>query len=107
MWSRDTTDWLSILQRNETPKQRARRRFAFGALEQLANIFGAITATMLAVGLFLPALNAASGAAMLGKAELTGIAGLVLLLTTLTAIAAAVLRGLARLLEDDGRRGGA
>jgi hypothetical protein len=30
-----------------------RRRFAFGALEQLSTIFGAITASVLSIGLFL------------------------------------------------------
>lgn len=90
----------------KTPRQRARRRFAFGALEQLATIFGAITASVLAIGLFLPALNAISGQAMLDRTSLIAIAQLVLACTTLTAIAAVVLRGLARLLEDDGQRGG-
>ncbi len=83
----------------ETPKQLARRRFAFGALEQLANIFGAITASVLTVGLFLPALNLLSGNEMLGRPALIGVAQLVLIFTAATAIAAAVLRGLARLLE--------
>ena len=86
--------------KGETQRQRQRRRFAFGAIEQLAQIFGAVTASVLAVGLFLPALNAATGAGMLGDAALTGLAILVLGFTTLTALAAAVLRGLARMLED-------
>ena len=30
----------------ESQRQRAKRRFAFGALEQLANIFGGITASV-------------------------------------------------------------
>ncbi len=84
---------------SETPRQLARRRFAFGALEQLANIFGSITASVLTVGLFLPALNALSGTEMLGRSALVGIASLVLILAASTAIAAFVLRGLARLLE--------
>ena len=87
----------------ESPRQRNRRRFAFGALEQLANIFGAITASVLTIGLFLPALNAFSGAEMLGRPELAGVARLVLVFTATTAIAAAVLRGLARLLEHGGQ----
>jgi hypothetical protein len=88
--------------RVETPSQRLRRRFAFGILEQLAQIFGAITATVLTVGLFLPALNALSGSVMLDRATLTGVARLVLGFAAFTAVAAAVLRGLARLLEDGG-----
>lgn len=87
----------------ETPRQRTRRRFAFGALEQLANIFGAITASVLTIGLFLPALNVLSGNAMLGRAELIAIARLVLMFSAATATAAAILRGLARLLEHGGQ----
>lgn len=90
--------------RNETPRQRARRRFAFGALEQLANIFGGITASVLTVGLFLPAINAFTGTGQLDAGTLRSIALLVLGFTTLTATAAFVLRGLARLLEDEGIR---
>lgn len=84
----------------ETPKERKRRRFAFGALEQLANIFGSITASVLTVGLFLPALNALSGKEMLATAAWLGIARLVLAVTAATALAAIILRGLARVLED-------
>ncbi len=87
----------------ETPQQRARRRFAFGALEQLATIFGAITASMLTVGLFLPALNQISGHTMLGRTALIEVARLVLMFTAATAVAAAILRGLARQLEDGGQ----
>jgi hypothetical protein len=90
--------------RGETPRQRARRRFAFGALEQLANIFGGITASVLTVGLFLPAINALTGTGQLDAGTLRSIALLVLGFTTLTATAAFVLRGLARLLEDEGVR---
>ncbi|MFZ4690521.1 MAG: hypothetical protein ACOYLS_14895 [Polymorphobacter sp.] len=88
----------------ETPQRRAGRRFAFGALEQLANIFGSITASVPTVGLFLPALNTLSGNPMLGRDALLGVAQVVLGFTALTALAAAVLRGLARLLEDGGVR---
>lgn len=86
----------------ETPRQRVRRRFAFGALEQLANIFGGITASVLTVGLFLPALQAFSGNAMLPRSTLAMVAVLVLGFSAATAVAAAVLRGLARLLEHGG-----
>jgi hypothetical protein len=89
----------------ETPSRRMRRRFAFGALEQLSTIFGAITASVLTIGLFLPVLNSFSGQAMFGPNDLIAIAKLVLAFTTCTALAAMVLRGLARLLEDGGERG--
>ena len=85
--------------------RRKRRRFAFGALEQLATIFGGITASVLTIGLFLPALNSISGQAMLGRNDLLAVARLVLVFTACTAIAAMVLRGLARQLEDDSARG--
>lgn len=90
----------------DAPSRRMRRRFAFGALEQLSTIFGAITASVLTIGLFLPALNSFSGQAMLGPDDLIAGARLVLTFTACTALAAMVLRGLARLLEDDGKRGG-
>ncbi len=90
--------------KSETPRQRARRRFAFGALEQLANIFGGITASVLTVGLFLPAINALTGTSPIVSGTLQTIALLVLGFTALTATAAFVLRGLARLLEDEGAR---
>ncbi len=81
----------------------ARQRFAFGALEALGNIFGAITASVLTVGLFLPVLNAISGTAMLERAALLGVARLVLALAASTAVAAMVLRGLGRMLEGESR----
>lgn len=90
------------------PRNRARRRgfrrFAFGALEQLATIFGAITASVLTVGLFLPALNTVSHPPMLHYADIAAIARLVLGFSACTAVAALVLRGLARYLENDGDR---
>ena len=89
----------------ETPARRMRRRFAFGALEQLATIFGAITASVLTIGLFLPALNSFSGQAMLDRHDLIAVGRLVLVFTACTAIAAMVLRGLARLLEDGANEG--
>jgi hypothetical protein len=85
------------------PKRRPRfRRFAFGALEQLATIFGAVTASVLTVGLFLPALNSIGSTPMLPHDDLRAVARLVIGFSGCTAIAAIVLRGLARLLEDDG-----
>jgi hypothetical protein len=60
---------------------------------------------VLTIGLFLPALNMLSGTEMLGRPELVGVARLVLVLTATTAIAAAILRGLARLLEHGGQGG--
>jgi hypothetical protein len=89
----------------ETPARRKRRRFAFGALEQLSTIFGAITASVLTIGLFLPAINSFSGNAMLGADDLLAVARLVLTFTASTAVAAIILRGLARMLEDDANRG--
>jgi hypothetical protein len=86
----------------QSRRRRSLRRFAFGALEQLATIFGAITASVLTVGLFLPALNSLGGTAMFRHDELRAVARLVVGFSACTAIAALVLRGLARLLENDG-----
>lgn len=83
------------------------RRFAFGAVEQLSTIFGAITASVLTIGLFLPLLNSVSGTPMFQNEDLHAVARLVLSFTACTAIAAIVLRGLARLLEHDGDHGDA
>jgi Na+-transporting methylmalonyl-CoA/oxaloacetate decarboxylase beta subunit len=90
----------------KTVPNRSKRRFAFGVLEQLSTIFGAITASVLTIGLFLPVLNAISGQAMLSRDTLVAIARLVLAFTCGTALAAVILRGFARLLEDDGKRTG-
>jgi hypothetical protein len=89
--------------RPQTLHQRTRRRFAFGVLEQLSTIFGAITASVLTIGLFLPVLNAISGQAMLDAATLVSLTWLVLSFTGGTACAAVILRGFARLLEDNGK----
>lgn len=87
----------------QTQKQaRSLRRFAFGALEQLATIFGAVTASVLTIGLFLPALNSIGTAPMFAHSELRGVARLVIGFSACTAVASVVLRGLGRLLEDDG-----
>lgn len=84
------------------PKRtRSLRRFAFGALEQLATIFGAVTASVLTIGLFLPALNSIGTAPMFAHGELRGVARLVIGFSACTAIAAIILRGLGRLLEAD------
>lgn len=86
-----------------SPKRsRGCRRFAFGALEQLATIFGAVTASVLTIGLFLPALNSIGTAPMFEHDDLRGVARLVIGFSACTAVAAVVLRGLGRLLEDDG-----
>jgi len=81
----------------------ARQRFAFGALEALGNIFGAITASVLTVCLFLPVLNAISGTAMLERSALPGVARLVLALAASTVLAAMVLRELGRMFEGGSR----
>lgn len=60
-----------------------------------------MTASVLAVGVVLPEINAISGQPMLGRDALAGVAMVVLGFTALTALAAAALRGMARLLEQD------
>ena len=85
----------------ETARQRARRKFVFGVLEQAANILGAMTASIMVVGLVLPAIAALSGKAMIERAALIDAATLVLGFAALAATASVVLRGLARRLEDD------
>lgn len=85
-------------------RSRGRQRFAFGALEQLATIFGAVTASVLTIRLLLPALNSIGSAPMFAHSELRALARLVIGFSACTALAAIVLRGLGRLLEDDGER---
>lgn len=87
----------------ERRRARARRKFVFGVLEQAANILGAMTASVLVVGLLLPALAIFSGNAAVSRAMFASAAWLVMGFATLAAAGSLVLRGLARRLEDDER----
>ena len=80
---------------------RRRRKFVFGVLEQAANILGAMTASIMVVGLLLPALAAASGMQPVNARTLASVAWLVIGFALLTGASSMLLRGLARRLEDD------
>lgn len=80
---------------------RRRRKFVFGVLEQAANILGAMTASIMVVGLLLPALAAASGMQMASAQGFAAVAWLVIGFAMLTGASSMLLRGLARRLEDD------
>lgn len=82
---------------------RSRRKFVFGVLEQAANILGAMTASVLVVGLLLPALAAVTGNAAIDRAMFASAAQLVIGFAALTLLGSLLLRGLARQLEDDSR----
>ena len=82
-------------------RARARRKFVFGVLEQAANILGAMTASVLVVGLLLPALGAFTGHAAVSHEMFGATARLVLGFAAFSATGSLVLRGLARRLEDD------
>ena len=82
---------------------RLRRKFVLGVLEQAANILGAMTASVMVVGLLLPALTAATGH-LTGNAEaFVHAAWLVVCFAMFTGAGSMTLRGLARRLEDDDR----
>ncbi len=81
---------------------RRRRKFVFGVLEQAANILGAMTASVMVVGLLLPALASFGGMASVSAAMFASAAWLVTGLAVLTGGSSMLLRGLARALEDDG-----
>ena len=85
----------------ETPAERARRKFVFGVLEQLSNILGAMAASVLVVGLVLPMIAAYSGTGSLSHAALVQVAELVIGFAFFAAITAAIVRGLARGIDDD------
>ena len=82
-------------------QHRARRKFIFGVLEQAANILGAMTASVMVVGLLLPALAAFTGNMVVSHAMFGATARLVVGFALLTAMGSLTLRGLARRLEDD------
>ncbi len=80
---------------------RGRRKFVFGVLEQAANILGAMTASIMVVGVLLPALAASTGMTAVSSATFATVAWLVVGLAFLTGTGSLILRGLARRLEDD------
>ncbi len=82
-------------------RARARRKFVFGVLEQAANILGAMTASVLVVGLLLPALGAFTGHVTVSHDMFGATARLVLGFAAFAAAGSLMLRGLARRLEDD------
>jgi hypothetical protein len=75
---------------------------AFGIVEQSATILGAIASSVLVVGLVVPTIAAISGATAIGHGDLMQVSMLVVGFSACAAVAAAVLRGLARQLEDGG-----
>ena len=79
---------------------RARRRFVFGVLEQASNILGGMTASVTVVGLIVPAIAVSTGSSHLTRAMFYEVAALVVCFAMAVAVAAMVLRGLARRLED-------
>jgi riboflavin transporter FmnP len=85
----------------ETPAERARRKFVFGVLEQVSNILGAMAASVLVVGLILPMIGAFTGMATVSHTDLTQVATLVIGFAALAAVTAAIVRGLARAIDDD------
>ncbi len=80
---------------------RRRRKFAFGVLEQAANILGAMTASITVVGLLLPALAAATGMHSITTVDFVSAAWLVIGFALFSGASSILLRGLARQLEDD------
>ncbi len=85
----------------ETPAERARRKFVFGVLEQVSNILGAMAASVLVVGLILPAIAAVAGTNKVAAGDLIQIAKLVVAFAAIAAVTAAIVRGLARGIDDD------
>ncbi len=85
----------------ETPRERARRKFVFGVLEQLSNILGAMSASVLVVGLIVPTIAAFAGTSRVPPAALAQVATLVIGFALLAGVTAAIIRGLARGVDDD------
>jgi hypothetical protein len=85
----------------ETPAERARRKFVFGILEQVSNILGAMAASVLVVGLVLPTIGAFTGNVSVSRGDLAQVASLVIGFALFAAITAAIVRGLARSIDDD------
>jgi hypothetical protein len=87
----------------ETLQQRARRKFAGGALEQGGAILGAMSASVFVVGLIAPYAAALSGVSMVTPRALLGEAATALSLSLVAATASVTLKGLARREDDDAR----
>ncbi|QYE36482.1 MULTISPECIES: hypothetical protein [Sphingosinicellaceae] len=88
---------------HETPAERGRRKFVFGVLEQISSILGAMAASVLGVGLVLPMIAAFAGTGNLPRAALVQVAALVIGFAVFAAVTAAIVRGLARGIDDDSR----
>lgn len=86
---------------DETPRERARRKFVFGVLEQVSNILGAMAASVLVVGLVVPTIAAFAGTSSVSRAVLAQVATLVVGFALFAAVTAAIVRGLARGIDDD------
>lgn len=85
----------------ETRAERARRKFVFGVLEQMSNIVGSMAATVMVVGLVLPSIAALTGMGSISRMILVQGATLVIGFAVFAGLTAAVLRGLARRIDDD------
>lgn len=84
----------------ESPRHRARRKFVFGVLEQASNILGGMAASVTVVGMVVPAIAIFTGTSKLTRDMFIEVAMLVIGFAFAVAVAAVVLRGLARRLED-------
>lgn len=96
------TDPPRTISKAEPQSARQRRKFVAGALEQAAQILGAVAASVLVVGLVGPYIAALTGASQVSSATLGEVAGLALAIAGASAVTAIVLRGLSRRANDDG-----
>lgn len=83
----------------ETHRQRLRRKFAAGVLDQLATAFGGVGAGAFTAGVLGPVIAQALGTV---HTSLERLLGLDLALVAGALLIAAVLKGRAKVMEDDG-----
>jgi hypothetical protein len=82
---------------------RGRRRFVAGALEQAAQILGAMSASVLVAGLIGPYIAALARSPGYSPEAVVATAVIALTIALLAAVGAMVLRGLSRRADDDHR----
>lgn len=80
---------------------RRHRKFVVGALEQAAAILGAMSASVLVVGLVGPYVAAFSGASGISPASLVWVAALAFAFAVCSGAASMILKGLSRRADDE------
>lgn len=80
---------------------RQQRKFVVGVLDQAATILGAMSASVLVVGLIGPYIATVAGMSAISPDHLLGVAGMASVFAACSALGAMVLKGLSRRADDE------